>query len=203
MCSTILLDMADGGPPATQPPPVIPPVVPPVPSVQLPEPPAKPVVPPAQPTQPAPMPQLIWSHFKPEFTGKPNEDVEAHLLSTNNWMDTHAFPEGVQVQQFCLTLVREERLWYESLRPIALDWNRLQNQFRQQHSEVDNTREQLFHAWRSFHFYKNTETLDAYVTCIRQVATLLCYGKPQVLEAFKNILPMRLYWVLFPIEDLR
>ena len=45
--------------------------------------------------------------------------------------------------------------------------------------------------------------LDAYVTCIRQVAALLGYDKPQVLEVFKNTLPTRLYWVLFPIEDLR
>ena len=36
------------------------------------------------------------------------------------------------------------------------------------------------------HFDENTETLDACVTCIRQVATLLGYGKPQILEAFKN-----------------
>ena len=45
--------------------------------------------------------------------------------------------------------------------------------------------------------------LNAYVTCIRQVATLLGYGEPQVLEIFKNKLPTRLYQVLFPIEDLR
>ena len=37
---------------------------------------------------------------------------------------------------------------------------------------------------------------------MRQVATLLGYVKPQVLEVFKNTLPMRLYWVLFPIEDV-
>ena len=93
-------------------------------------------------------------------------------------------------------------LWYESLKPVALDWNGLQNQFQQQYSKIGNTREQVFHAWRSFHFDKN-ETLDAYITCIRQVATLLCCGKPQVLEGFKNTLPTRLYWVLFPIKDLR
>ena len=29
------------------------------------------------------------------------------------------------------------------------------------------------------------------------------YGKPQVLDIFKNTLPTRLYWVPFPIEDLR
>ena len=68
---------------------------------------------------------------------------------------------------------------------------------------MGNTREQLFYVWRSFCFNENSETLDAYVICIRQVAALLGYGKPQVLEVFKNTLPMRLYWVLFPIEDLR
>ena len=65
------------------------------------------------------MSQLNWSHFKPEFAGKPNEDVEAHL------------PGGVKIQRFCLTLVGEARLWYESLVPISLDWNGLQYQFRQ------------------------------------------------------------------------
>ena len=64
-------------------------------------------------------------------------------------------------------------------------------------------REQLFHVWRSFNFDENTETIDAYITQIRQVATLLGYGEPQILEVFKNTLPTKLYWILFPIEDLR
>ena len=75
--------MADGGPPAPQLSPVIPAMVAPVPPVQLPAPPAQPIIP---PTQPAPMPQLNWSHCKPEFTGKPDKDAEAHLR-TNDWMD--------------------------------------------------------------------------------------------------------------------
>ena len=29
---------------------------------------------------------LNWSHFKPEFTGRHEGDVEAHLLHTNDWM---------------------------------------------------------------------------------------------------------------------
>ena len=33
---------------------------------------------------------------------------------------------------------------------------------------------------------------DGYVTRIRQVATLLGYGEPQILEVFKNTLPNRL-----------
>ena len=66
--------------------------------------------------------QLNWSHFKPEFVGKSEENAEAHLLRTNDWMHTHAFPEGVKVQRLCLTLVGETRLWYESLRPINVNW---------------------------------------------------------------------------------
>ena len=75
--------------------------------------------------------------------------------------------------------------------------------FRQQYSKIGNTREQLFHTWRSFHFDKNTETMDAYVHHIRQVANLLGYQELWVLEVFKNTLLTKLYWVLFPIDDLR
>ena len=45
----------------------------------------------------------------------------------------------------------------------------LQNIFRQQYSKIGNTREQLLHAWRLFHFDGNAEMIDAYVNCIRQV----------------------------------
>ena len=54
---------------------------------------------------------LNWSNFKPEFSGKPDEDAEAHLLCLNNWMNGHYFVEGVKVQRFCLTLLGEARLW--------------------------------------------------------------------------------------------
>ena len=79
------------------------------------------------------MEHLNWSYFKPEFSGKPEEDAEAHLLRSNNWMGIHQFPEDIKVQRFCLTLVAEARLWYESLRPINVDWQGLQKQFRQQY----------------------------------------------------------------------
>ena len=87
-----------------------------------------------------------------------------------------------QLGRFCLTLVGEARLWYESLQPIANDWPALQDQFRQQYSKIGNTREQLFYAWRSFHYDENVETVDAYVNRIRQVAALLGYGEPQYLK---------------------
>ena len=143
------------------------------------------------------------SHFKVEYSHKPEEDVEVHLLRTNDWMTTHNFPEGVKVQMFCLTLTGELRLWYASLAPVAITWEELQDQFRQQYSKLGNTREQLFHTWRSFHYDKNAKMADTYVTRIRKVAALLGYGEPQILEVFKNTVPNRLYWVLFPIDNLR
>ena len=145
------------------------------------------------------MVHLNWSYFKPEFSGKPDEDTEAHQVCTNDWMNAHHFIEGVKVQRFCLTLLGEARLLYHSLAPINVDWQRLQNLFRKQYSKIGNTREQLFHAWRPFSFM---EAIDTYGTHIRQVAALLGYGEPKILEVFKNTLPTKLYWVLFPKEDL-
>ena len=46
--------------------------------------------------------QLNWSYFKPEFAGKMDEDVEAHLLRTNDWMDMHNFLNDQKVRRFCL-----------------------------------------------------------------------------------------------------
>ena len=147
---------------------------------------------------------LNWSNFKPEFSGKPEEDAEAHLLHSNDWMDAHCFNEDIKVQRFCLTLLGEARLWYHSLEPLGdTTWAQLQNLFRQRYSKLGNTCKQLFHAWRSFTFDENTETIDSYVIRIRQVATLLGYGELQILEVFKNTLLTKLYWILFPIEDLR
>ena len=124
------------------------------------------------------MPLLNWSHFKPKFFRKPDEDAEANLLRTNDCMDTHRFQDNVKVQGFCVTLTGEAKLWYESLRLINVDWLGLQNIFRQQYSKTGNTRQQLFHAWRSFHFDENAETIDAYIHCIRQVTTILGYQDP-------------------------
>ena len=83
-------------------------------------------------------PQLNWSYLKPAFSGKPEEDAVAHLLSTNDWMETHNFPEVAKIQRFCLTLTSEARLWYESLRPKMVDWIEFQEWFRQQYSKFGN-----------------------------------------------------------------
>ena len=49
---------------------------------------------------------------------------------------------------------------------------------------------------------ENTEKINAFVTHIRQVAALLGYGKPQILEVFRNTLPTKLYWILKTLDKL-
>ena len=100
-----------------------------------------PVQPPPQPVPIQPVPagmvvpalQIIYQNWigkKPEFSGKPEEDAESHLLSPRDWMEAHNFPEGEKVRHFCITLIGEARLWYESLAPLDNDWPTLQNKFR-------------------------------------------------------------------------
>ena len=118
------------------------------------------------PIQPAPAgimptPQIFYQNWigkKPEFSGKPEEDAESHLLSTRDWMEVHNFPEGEKVRHFHVTLIGEARLWYESLALLDNDWPTLQNKFRWQYSKIGNTPEQLFHAWRTFKFDMKTQT---------------------------------------------
>ena len=88
-----------------------------------------PMQPPQQlaPVQPVPTgsvvpaPQVFyqnWMGKKPEFSGKPEEDAESHLLSTRDWMEAHNFPNRVKVRYFYLTLTGQARLWYKSLAPL-------------------------------------------------------------------------------------
>ena len=154
----------------------------------------------------APAPQIIYQNWigkKPEFSGKPKEDAESHLLSTRDWMEAHNFPDGDKVRCFCLTLIGEARLWYESLSLLDDDWPALQNKFRWQYSKMGNTPEQLFHAWRTFKFDENTDTIDSYVLRMSQVAAMLNYGEMQILENFKNTLQYHLYATLINVNNLR
>ena len=152
------------------------------------------------PNPPQPQ-QMNWSYFKPEFSGKAEEDATVHLLKTNDWMDTYNFPDDIKIRRFCLILMGEARLWYESLKPIDMDWNALQTHFRQQYSKFGSSREQYFHMWRSFCYDENEDTIDSYILKVKQVASLLNYGELEILELFKNTLPSKLYWILCPINN--
>ena len=122
-------------------------------------------------------------------------------------MEAHNFPEGEKVRHFRVTLIGEARLWYESLAPLDNEWPTLQNKFRWQYSKIGNTPEhtpeQLFHAWRTFKFDKNTDSIDSYILRMSQVAAMLNYGEMQILENFKNTLPYQLYSTLININNHR
>ena len=159
-----------------------------------------PVQPPHQPASAQPVPAGLvvpasqvfyqtWVGKKTEFSGKPEEDAESHLLSIRDWMEAHNFPEEVIVRWFCLTLTGEARLQYEFLVPLDNDWPALQYKFRCQYSKIGNTPEQLFHTWRTFKFDENIDTIDSYVWRMSQVAAVLNYGEMQILENFKHTLP--------------
>ena len=141
-----------------------------------------------------PAPQIIYQNWigkKPEFSGQPEEDAESHLLSIRDWMEAHNFPDGDKVRHFCLTLIGEARLWYESLALVDDDWPALQNKFRWQYSKIGNTPKQLFHAWRM---------IDSYILRMSQVAAMLNYGEMQILENFKNALLYQLYATLINVN---
>ena len=140
---------------------------------------------------------------KPEFSGKPEEDAESHLLSTRDWMEACNFPEGEKVRHFFLMLTGEARLCYESLAQLEDDWPPLQNKFRWQYSKIGNTPKQLFHAWRTFKFDENTDTIDSYVLRMSQVGAMLNYREMQTLENFKNTLLYRLYLTQINVNNLR
>ena len=89
------------------------------------------------------------------------------------------------------------------LAPLDDDWPTLQNKFRWQYSKIGNTPEQLFHAWRTFKFDGNTDTINSYVLRMSQVAAMLNYGEMQILENFKNTLPYQLYLTLINVNNLR
>ena len=118
-------------------------------------------------------------------------------------MEAHTFPEGEKVRHFCVTLIGEARLWYESLALLDNHWPALQNKFWWQYSKIGNTPEQLFHAWRTFKFDENTDSIDSYVLRMSQVMAMLNYAEMQILENFKNTLPYRLYSTLINVNNLR
>ena len=85
--------------------------------------------------------QLNWFILSQNFHVR---QKKMHLLKTKDWMDTHNFPEDTKVR-FCLTLTGEARLWYESIRPIEMDWEVLQECFRHQYSKFGSSRALFSH----------------------------------------------------------
>ena len=68
---------------------------------------------------------------------------------------------------------------------------------------MGNTCEQLFHAWRTFKFDENTDTIDSCVLKMSQVAAMLNYGEMQILQNFKNTVLYQLYSTQINVNNLR
>ena len=119
-------------------------------------------------------------------------------------MSTHNFEENVKVQRFCLTLLGEARLWYETLNLNNIAWLELQNAYQATVLKTGQyPKNSTSNQWRSFYFDENVDSIDSYVTRVSQCAAMLNQGEPQILELLKNTLPCRLYPMLFPIDNLR
>ena len=50
-------------------------------------------------------------------------------------MNAHHFLE-IKVGRFCITLIGQARMWYQYLEPINVDWQGLQDLFRQQYPKI-------------------------------------------------------------------
>ena len=70
--------------------------------------------------------------------------MQKHIFlgQTIRWTLMH-FQRVSRSKDFFKILVGEARLWYWSLRPLALDWNGLQTQLQWQHSKIGSTGEKL------------------------------------------------------------
>ena len=87
-------------PPNPPNPPPIPPNLPPnIPNLP-PDPPANPPNPIQPQNPPFQVPQFNWLYYKPEFSGKPQEDTIAHLMRTNDWMETMTFHRKQRYKNF-------------------------------------------------------------------------------------------------------
>ena len=53
---------------------------------------------------------LNWSNFKPEFSGKLEEDEEVHLLQSNDWMEAHHFEEDTKGTEILSHIARRSMI---------------------------------------------------------------------------------------------
>ena len=76
-------------------------------------------VPQPVPAQPAPagvlpVPQIVYQNWigkKPEFSGKPEEDAESHLLSTRDWMEVHTLNSAYNEKKYAEILLHYRQLF--------------------------------------------------------------------------------------------
>ena len=66
------------------------------------------------------------SSMNQQFCSRENQLLQ--LLQQNE--------KSTSIQRFCLTLLGEARLWYDSLEPVNVHWQGIQNLFGQQYFKI-------------------------------------------------------------------
>ena len=59
------------------------------------------------------------------FSATDCEDIESHILHSNDWMNSQGIAEDTKCGRFSLTLGGDACLQYESVIPVVSYWNHL------------------------------------------------------------------------------
>ena len=66
------------------------------------------------------VPVFVNQHVRcPSLSAKDDEDVENHIFSSYDWMNSQGIAEHAKYGRFCLTLGGKTHFWYESVSPMG------------------------------------------------------------------------------------
>ena len=137
----------------------------------------------------------------PIFKGFPGERPEAHLLRTNDWMDTYNIPAVDKPANFKHTLDHLAREWYDSL-TFPIGWNDLQQQFSRYFSTQSRSIKHLHDKWRNFSFTPGQDDIEAFIRHVKEAAHQLNYNDDAVLHLIKAAMLSEIYGTLYNQDDL-
>ena len=125
------------------------------------------------------------------------------FLVLEDWMETHNFPEGDKVRCFHLTLIGEAqvmvwitstiRWWLACLYKINSGDN----------TQNRHTPKQLFHAWRTFKFNENTDTVDSFCSKNESGSSNAKLWRNADIREFQDTLLHQLYSTIINVNNLR
>ena len=142
--------------------------------------------------------------LRPEFSGSPDEDAEAHLLRVMDWLNHHEIDDDAQkVRRFPLTLTGTARRWLQTL-PDDTTWQNLLARFRREFSSVGYTRERQLLEWKTMSWRVGKETIDQYVQRMTDCITALGLPNPNemILQNLKITIPSKYFHMLMNIDNL-
>ena len=157
-------------------------------------------IPTSGPGDPAPPPPRVKLP-PPIFKGTPGERPEAHLLRTNDWMDTCNILPVNKPTNFKHTLDHLAREWYDSL-TFPITWNDLQQRFSRYFFTQGRSIKHLHDKWRNFSFTPGQDDIEAYIRDVKEAAHQLNYNDEAILHLIKATMPSEIYGTLYNQNDL-